>query len=70
MSFLKRFRGAALEKNHVLIKLNSLFQLEFLQEIWLLKKPHIKTRHVHNILRLFDGWANFLFATSETKHDY
>ena len=26
--------------------------------------------HVHNILGLFDGWANFPFTTSETKHDY
>ena len=25
--------------------------------------------HVHNILRLFDGWANFPFTTSETKRD-
>ena len=26
--------------------------------------------HVHNISRLFDGWANFPFTTSETKCDY
>ena len=26
--------------------------------------------HVHNILRPFDGWANFPFTTSETKRDY
>ena len=26
--------------------------------------------HVRNILRLFDGWANFLLTTSETKRDY
>ena len=26
--------------------------------------------HVHNILRLFGGWVNFPFATSETKPDY
>ena len=24
----------------------------------------------HNILRLFDGWKNFSFTTSETKRDY
>ena len=23
--------------------------------------------HVYSILRLFDGWANFLFTTSKTK---
>ena len=26
--------------------------------------------HVDNILRLFDGWANFCFTTSQTKRDY
>ena len=26
--------------------------------------------HVHNILRLFDVWENFLFISSETKRDY
>ena len=26
--------------------------------------------HVHNILRLFDGWANYCFNKSETKRDY
>ena len=26
--------------------------------------------HVDNILRLFDGWANFYFTTSQTKRDY
>ena len=26
--------------------------------------------HVHNILRLFDSWANFPFTTSETKRAY
>ena len=26
-------------------------------------------RHVHNILRLLDGWASFSFTTNETKHD-
>ena len=25
--------------------------------------------YVHNILRLFDGWTNFPFPTSETKRD-
>ena len=28
------------------------------------------TNHVHNILRVFDGLANFPFTTSETKCDY
>ena len=26
--------------------------------------------HVHHILRLFDGWANLPFTTSENKRDY
>ena len=26
--------------------------------------------HVHNILRLSDGWTNFPFTTRETKCDY
>ena len=26
--------------------------------------------HVHNILRLFDSWANFPFIINETKRDY
>ena len=26
--------------------------------------------HVQNILRLFDGWSNFLCITSETKPDF
>ena len=26
--------------------------------------------HVHNILGLFDDWADFRFTKSETKHDY
>ena len=26
--------------------------------------------HVHNILRLFDSWANFSFTISVTKRDY
>ena len=26
--------------------------------------------HVYNILRLFGGWENFPFTTSETKLDY
>ena len=26
--------------------------------------------HVRNFLRLFDGWANFSFTTSETMRDY
>ena len=26
--------------------------------------------HGHNILKLFDVWPNFPFATSETKREY
>ena len=25
--------------------------------------------HTQNILRLYDGWTNFLFTTSEVKRD-
>ena len=27
-------------------------------------------KHVIDILRLFDGWADFPFTASETKRDY
>ena len=30
-------------------------------------KENFEDNHVHNILRLFNGWANFPFTTSETK---
>ena len=33
-------------------------------------KENLTDNHVHNILRLFDGWANFPFTTSETKREY
>ena len=33
-------------------------------------KKNIADNHVHNILRLFDVLPNFIFTTSETKHDY
>ena len=33
-------------------------------------KENFSDNHVHNILRLFDGVANFPFITSETKRNY
>ena len=34
-------------------------------------KPLLRTiyNHVHDILRLFDGWENFPFTTSEAMRD-
>ena len=34
------------------------------------KQQQQQQQHIHNILRLFDGWANFPFPTSDTKRDY
>ena len=34
------------------------------------KKNFARYNNVANILRLFGGWGNFTFITSETKHDY
>ena len=31
-------------------------------------KENFTDNRVHNILRPFDGWADFPFTTSETKH--
>ena len=33
-------------------------------------KENSAENHAHNILRFFDGWANFSFTTGETKRDY
>ena len=33
-------------------------------------QKNLADNHVHNILRLFDGSANFPFNKSETKRDY
>ena len=53
---------------------------EILAEVWLFlaikivkkikSKWNFSDNHVHNILRLFDGWENFPATTSETKLDY
>ena len=33
-------------------------------------KENFADNQVQNILRIFDGWANFPFTTTETKRDY
>ena len=33
-------------------------------------KENFADNHVHKILRIFEGWANFPFTTCETKRDY
>ena len=58
------------------VGIHLLFVVQFWQSTW-----HIFTlwftaffsddyNHVHNILILFDGWENFPFTKSKTKHDY
>ena len=42
---------------------------ELLIKTWRVKE-NLADYHVPNILRFFDGWANFLFTTSKTKPDY
>ena len=36
----------------------------------IISKKKITDNHVHNILRLFGGWASYPFITSEKKHVY
>ena len=46
------------------------FEVSAVSNFCIKVKKMFITNHVHNILRVFDGLANFPFTTSETKCDY
>ena len=61
------YRNISLNKSSIFIITSVLFlQTMFKLLVIVFTKENFADNHVHNVLRLFDGWANLCFTANET----